>query len=107
MAQELSPGKATQQINRLSKKDFFTLSKTTHAEENLTKHEMLSGDLLYLLRNGFIYDAPEQATQPKLWKYIIESATPNSGGRTLCAVIIPDIEKNHIKIETCYWKDKN
>ena len=99
MAEKLSPRKATQQINELS--------KTVHAEERLTEREILSGDLLYLLRNGFIYDAPTQATQPNLWKYVIEGATPNSNSKTLCAAIIPDIEKGHIKIVTCYWKDKN
>ena len=107
MAEKLSPSKATDEVRQLAKTDTLDISKTIHAEDRLSERDILTGDLLYLLRNGFIYEEPERATRPDLWKYVIQGETPNSGGRTLCAVIIPDIKTCHIKFVTCYWKDKN
>ena len=107
MAKKFSPSKATDEVRQLAKTDRLDISKTIHAEDRLSERDILTGDLLHLLRNGFIYEEAEPATRSDLWKYVIEGETPNSAGRILCAVIIPDITNCHIKFVTCYWKDKN
>ncbi len=46
------------------------------------------------------------ATQAGWYKYIIEGLTPNSAGRKIGAVIIPNAEYVKVKIVTVYWVDE-
>ena len=107
MAKSLSPAKATKEINKLASDPLCNLSKSPHAEDRLEERTVLTGDLLYLLKNGFIFELAEASTRKGFWKYKIEGVTPNSNRRTITAIIIPDFKTKHIKIVTCYWKDNN
>lgn len=104
MANNLSPAKATKDITKLARDPLSNLSKSPHAQDRLEERTILTSDHLYLLKNGFIYELAEASTRIDLWKYKIEGVTPNSNGRTITAIIIPDFKTKHIKIVTCYWK---
>ena len=72
----------------------------------MIQRDLIVGDLLYLLRRGFVYDRPEQATRPEFWKYKVEGSKPNSGGRIVRTVAIPDCVRKQVKIVTVMWKDE-
>ena len=78
--------------------------RTTPA--SAVERDLKMGDLLYVLKNGFVYAPPETATQPGLWKYYIETGSPNSGNRVVRAVVIPDVSRNWAKVVTVMWADE-
>jgi hypothetical protein len=72
----------------------------------MSHRELLVGDVLYVLKHGFVLsDHPEPSTKPGLYKYEIESRTPNSGSRTVRVVAIPDASRIEIKVVTVMWVD--
>lgn len=101
-----SPAEATREINRIGNDRRFCLSLAHHARERLLERDLIVGDLLYVLTRGFVFDMPEASKQLGLWKYCIETRTPNSGNRTVRAVIVPDPEKVWIKVVTVMWADE-
>ena len=42
------------------------------------------GDVLFVLRHGFVFEEPQASTQEELFKYLPESRSPNSGNRLGC-----------------------
>lgn len=66
---------------------------------------LLMGDVLHVLKHGFVYEKATESTQSGLFKYVVESTTPNSGGRTVAIVVIPSTS-NAIKVVTVMWKDE-
>lgn len=80
-AQPWSPADATDEIRRLADSEKTTFVYTTHAKEQMIDRDLIVGDVLYVMRNGFVYEVPEASTRNDLYKYKIESATPNSGNR--------------------------
>jgi Domain of unknown function (DUF4258) len=101
-----SPADATTAIRKLAIHEGFTITLAHHARQRIAERDLNMGDLLYVLKNGFVYESPEQATQPDLWKYKIETRSPNSGNRVVRAVVIPDVSKNWAKIITLMWADE-
>lgn len=104
------PGKwnaaeATRRINACAREAHLGLVFAEHFHERLAERDLLMGDLLHLLKTGFVYDDPEPSTQAHHFKYRIEGKTPNSDGRTLRAVVIPGIGCE-IKIVTIMWRDE-
>lgn len=74
--------------------------------QRLAERGVFIGDVLFLLKNGFVHGDPTPATRPDLYRYEMESRTPNSDGRMIRVVVIPD-EKNLIcKIVTVMWADE-
>jgi hypothetical protein len=71
----------------------------------MAARDLLMGDVLHVLKHGFVYDEAERATQIGLFKYKIESATPNCFGRTVRVVVIPSMS-SEVKIVTVMWKDE-
>lgn len=63
-------------------------------------------DVLYVLKNGFVYDTPESSTRPFLYKYAMVSPTPNSNRRELKVIVIPSEVKCEAKIVTVMWADE-
>ena len=100
------PPEATRQIRALSQDpgpdDFIY---TSHAKEQLLERGLIVRDVLYVCQHGTVHEAAKEATRPGLFKYQIECVTPNSGGRTVRAVVIPDSRKPTIKIVTVMWVD--
>jgi len=66
---------------------------------------LIMGDVRYVLRSGFVFDEPEEATKAGYFKYRVEGTTPSSDGRTVRIVVIPDggVE---LKIVTVMWRDE-
>lgn len=102
---KLNPAEATKMVNHCARQDALNLGWTTHAKDRLIERDLLIDDLMALLKNGFILDEPVPATREGVFKYQIEGTTPNSNGRIVKAVIIPD-GKCFIKIVTIMWKDE-
>lgn len=67
---------------------------------------LIMGDLLYVMRMGFVQAEPVPSTQPNYYKYRMQTTSPNSGGREVGIVLIPDYERWHIKIVTVMWIDE-
>jgi len=103
------PGKwtaahATASIRKCANSDDLDLHLTHHAMDQMEDRSLLIGDLLHLLKKGFVYDEPEPSTREGFFKYAIEGKTPNSGGRSVRAIVIPSGACG-IKIVTVMWMD--
>ncbi len=70
----------------------------------MVERGLLMGDMLHILKYGFVYDEAVESTQAGLFKYSMESTSPNSGGRTVKIVVIPS-SASALKIVTVMWKD--
>jgi hypothetical protein len=97
------PAEATQQINECARHD-PTIALTLHAKEQMSDRGLIMGDVMHLLKWGFVYEDPEDATRGH-FKYRVEGTTPNSDGRTVRSVVIPSGDC-HLKIVTVMWRDE-
>lgn len=104
--QPWEPGQATRIIRELARGEKLHLAITRHCGERLNERGLLMSDLLYVLKNGFVYEEPEPSTNPHFHKYKMESETPNSNGRIVRAVVIPDARNCTIKAVTIMWVDE-
>lgn len=107
---EMSPADATRFVNALARGDNFSINLSFHAKKRLQERNLISGDVLYLLKNGFVHSKGQKAdgkakNNNDIFKYIIEGSTPNSNGRFICAAIIPAPDES-VTILTVYWKDE-
>lgn len=102
---EWKPAEATKRINACAKSDELTLTFAEHYHERLEERGLIASDINFLLKTGFVHDGPEESTRPGHFKYRIEGMTPNSGGRTIRAVVIPS-GGCEIKIVTIMWRDE-
>jgi hypothetical protein len=84
----------------------YDLWLTDHAKDQMEERELIAGDVAYLLRNGFVYEAPKEATRVGFYRYQMESKTPNSGARDVKIIVIPDWKRKALKIPTVMWKDE-
>ncbi|MGI9311681.1 MAG: DUF4258 domain-containing protein [bacterium] len=76
-----------------------------HAEERIEERGIIISDVLHILKNGFVDDVPKESSRKGFYIYKICGKTPNSGSRTICLVVIPDLKRSAIKIITAMWKD--
>lgn len=104
--QPWNPADATLELRNRGASGHLDICYSWHARDQMRERSLIIGDVLYLLRNGFVYDKPESATQPKLWKYAMESRTPNSGNRVVRVVVIPAMTRCWVKIVTVMWADE-
>ena len=100
----MKPAAATDFIRRKCGPS-LKLHWTGHARDRLAERDLIMGDVLHVLKYGFVHDEPEEATRPGTWKYRIECVTPNSGGRTVRLVVIP-FASCEIKLVTVMWADE-
>jgi hypothetical protein len=96
---------ATDAIRRIAKSDAFTLIPTRHALEQMGERGLFTGDVLYVLKHGFVLDDPRESTKSGFYKYKVVSRSPNSGSRTVGVIAIPDAERCEVKIVTVMWID--
>ena len=105
-----SPADATGYIRRIALRSIESgqVIFTRHASSRMQERSLLMGDVLYVLKHGFVYDDPEPCKRmPNCFRYAIESTSPNSDNRTVRVIVIPDAENgNNIKIVTVMWKDE-
>ena len=76
------------------------LTYKLHARERLAERGLIQSDVLYALKNGFVYREAVAATREGYHRYLIESSTPNSGGRNVGVVTIPDQRGRLLKLIT-------
>lgn len=101
-----NPTDATINIRSIAKHPALSVAYRTHATRRLVERGIIVSDLLYLLRYGFIFEGAVPATQTGYYKYEIQSVTPNSSGREIRAVVIPNGNSMTIKIVTVMWVDE-
>ncbi len=110
MKQPWSPPEATRRIRELACSDLCRVAWTKHARERLHERNLIAGDVLHVLRNGFVHAAPRPGSRPDLCKYLVEALSPNSEGRTVGVVVIPDPAAwggaGCLKIITVMWVDE-
>lgn len=100
-----TPAAATIRINKCARSESLTLTFAEHFHERLAERDLIMGDLIHLLKTGFVHDEAEPSTREGHFKYRIEGKTPNSDGRTVRAVVIPS-GGCEIKIVTIMWRDE-
>ncbi|MCE2523780.1 MAG: DUF4258 domain-containing protein [Rhodobacteraceae bacterium] len=104
--QPWNPGQATGHIREIAANPELDLTLTKHARERMAMRRIIISDVLWILRNGFVRDENSgETTVSGLFKYVIGGMSPNSSGRVIRIVVIPDAEKTHIKVVTVMWKD--
>ncbi len=69
MEQPWKGANAADKIRHIGRGAKLDLSYSIHFKERLSERDLTMADVLYLLKNGFVYDAAEPATQPGLFKY--------------------------------------
>ena len=84
----------------------LTVIWTRHALDQMSYRELFTGDVLYILKQGFVLDDPVMSTKPGFYKYNMVSRSPNSGSMTVRVVAIPDSEGFQMKIVTVMWADE-
>lgn len=84
----------------------LSITYKLHAKERLSERGIILSDVLYVLKNGFVFQEPLPSTRAGLFRYGIETTTPNSGGRSIRIVIVPDRSKCWIKVVSVMWVDE-
>ncbi len=102
--QPWSPPDATDYIREISKNP-SDIAYKLHAKERMEERGILTGDVLYVLRNGYVYEPPEPATRG-FYRYKVEYVSPNSGKRTLRVVVLADGKQRSLKIITVMFVDE-
>jgi Domain of unknown function (DUF4258) len=105
-SQPWKPADATEEIRRLARSEQMTLTYTDHSRDQMLERDLLMGDVLHVLKNGFVYENPKPSTRENFYKYRIECTTPNSNNREVGVVLCPDSKKCEIKIITVMWLDE-
>lgn len=104
--QPWSPAVATRNINRIGSDPRLNITYTVHSKGRLSERGLIIGDILFVLSRGFVHTDASPSTQEGLFKYEIETRTPNSNNRSVRAVVIPDTESIWVKIVTVMWADE-
>ena len=100
-----SPPEATRQIRAMSRRADLDFIHTEHSRERLLERDLIISDVIYVCQNGTVGDPAEDASISGLFKYQIECTTPNSNGRSVRLVVIPDLREPAIKAVTVMWVD--
>ena len=103
--QPWKPADATDQIRGLAINSRLALHLSQHAKDQMMEREIYTSDVLHVLKHGFVYDRPEDATKANCFKYKIESTSP-VGPKVVKLVVIPWISPPEIKIVTVMWRDE-
>jgi len=72
----------------------------------MSERGIIVSDVLFALKNGFVRRDPLPSTQPGLFKYGVESKTPNTDSRQIRIIAIPDSKAKMIKLVTIMWVDE-
>lgn len=99
------PAEATRRIRAIAQHQSLNLTYTGHARAQMTDRELIVGDVLYVLKNGFVHESARQSTRAGYYKYQIRTSTPNSRSRDVKVVAIPDEKALWIKVVTVMWVD--
>jgi hypothetical protein len=101
-----TPARATERIRALANDDAFDIHLTSHAKAQMLSRGLILGDVLHVLRHGFVYAEGQPSTRPGFFKYAMECRTPNSGNRTVRVIVIPAPQGCSAKLVTVMWTDE-
>lgn len=101
-----NPTDATYALRRIGQHPAMSLAYKIHATQRLAERGITTSDVLYLLRHGFVYNDPVPAHTHGYFRYEVRGQTPNSEGREICAVVIPNASAMTLKIVTVFWVDE-
>ena len=104
--QPWSPADATTEINAIAQSPQLRLTYTGHSREQMAERDLIASDVMFVLRRGFVLEDGEPSTQAGLYKYCLQSRSPNSESRTVRVVAIPDAKSFWIKVVTVMWVDR-
>lgn len=103
-----SPAEATTQIRRRAQDpNNLKFSFTGHFEERLNERGLLMGDMLHVLKFGYVYGEAQPAKTNGYFRYRVEGSTPNSNGRSVAVVVIPHPQATELKIVSIMWRDED
>lgn len=97
---------ATNSIRKMAKSREFGIHYKLHACDRLTERNLVMSDVLFVLRNGFVHTNAVKSTREGYHKYAMECRSPNSGGREVRVIVIPDSKTCKLKIVTVMWVDE-
>lgn len=97
---------ATENIRKMAKSTDFGIHYKLHARERLAERNLIMSDILFVLKNGFVHTSAVRSTREGYHKYAIECRSPNSGGREVRVIVIPDSKTCKLKIVTVMWVDE-
>lgn len=100
------PVDATYSLREMARSPVFSIAYKLHATERMQERGLIVSDLLFLLKNGHVRLKAEKSTSVGYYKYCIDGCTPNSGGRELRAVVVPNFNDCKLKLVTFMWKDE-
>lgn len=100
------PAEATDRIRRMVAEEYFDISFKLHAEEQMEIRGITMPDIFFAMKHGFVYDNPEPAQQPGLYRYTLQGGVLSSVDRDIKVVLIPSMHKASAKIVTVMWADE-
>jgi hypothetical protein len=103
--QPMSPEEATTHIREIASGE-YDLWLTKHAKEKMIARDVFTPDVRHLLKFGTIARPGEVSTQAGIFKYRMESKTPNSENRTLALIVAPSTGRNVLKVLTVFWANE-
>ena len=108
----LSADVATREIRKMARHPLVSLhyahrvNYVGHAEERMAERNVMTGDILHILKNGDVLEEADNSLVKEFFKYKMQCITPNSGARSVGVVLIPYFKKVEIEIITVMWIDE-
>jgi hypothetical protein len=73
IAEPWTPAQATERIRAIASGEQFSASYKVHAKDQLLERNLIIGDVVYLLKNGFVYERPEAAARKPFWRSMYDA----------------------------------
>jgi hypothetical protein len=74
--QPWNPADATDEIRRIACRDDLDLILTKHARGQMAERNLYSGDVLFVLKQGFVLEEAEESTRRDFYRYQMQSRSP-------------------------------
>jgi hypothetical protein len=100
-----NPSQATERIRHIARRERLDFAYREGCRDQMAERSLIMGDILYVLRNGFVYLDPEPATRD-YWKYWMQCGTPNSNSREVAVLVLPDWKRKNLKVQEVKWVDE-
>ena len=104
-AKPLTASQATRLLREYGGSPDLNFLWTEHAKEQMALRDLIVGDVLYILKMGFVYDVGVSTSRPGFFKYQMECSTPNSNNRSVRIVVILS-KSRAVKVVTVMWADE-
>ena len=73
----------------------------------MQERDLATGDVLHVLKRGFVYEGAQSSTRPEYYKYKIDCKAPNSGARIVRILVLPCLNPPELKAITVMWRDED